>query len=52
MESNGLQKYSGTGIGLALCKKIAENHQGFITAQGEPGKGATFSVYFPLHPNL
>lgn len=41
------EEFSGTGIGLALCKKIAENHNGFITASGEPGKGATFTVYLP-----
>ena len=40
-------KYSGTGIGLAICKKIIENHDGFITAHGEPDKGATFIVYLP-----
>ncbi|MEO5602958.1 MAG: PAS domain-containing protein [Cyclobacteriaceae bacterium] len=44
---HSLQTYSGTGIGLALCKKIAENHNGFITAQSEPGQGATFCVYLP-----
>jgi PAS domain S-box-containing protein len=41
------QDYAGTGIGLALCKKIIENHQGFITATSEPDKGANFYVYFP-----
>lgn len=41
------QKYSGTGIGLAMCKKIVENHRGYITADGEPGKGATFNIYLP-----
>jgi len=41
------QDYAGTGIGLAICKKIVENHHGFITATGEPGKGAKFYVYFP-----
>jgi PAS domain S-box-containing protein len=41
------EEFSGTGIGLALCKKIAENHNGFITAFGQPGKGATFIVYLP-----
>jgi PAS domain S-box-containing protein len=46
---HGHQDYPGTGIGLALCKKIAENHQGFIRASGEPDKGATFRVYLPKH---
>jgi PAS domain S-box-containing protein len=42
------QSYAGTGIGLALCKKIAENHKGHISAEGDLGKGAIFSVYLPL----
>ncbi|WP_318312627.1 ATP-binding protein [Flagellimonas crocea] len=41
-------QYSGTGIGLAICKKIVENHHGFITATGEPGKGSIFSIYLPV----
>ena len=40
-------KYGGTGIGLAICKRIIENHDGFITAHGEPGNGATFTIYLP-----
>lgn len=44
---HGLQTYSGTGIGLALIKKIAGNHQGLITAESEPSRGATFTVYLP-----
>jgi PAS domain S-box-containing protein len=46
---HGKHEYSGTGIGLAICKKIMENHGGYITARSQEGKGATFYVYFPLH---
>lgn len=42
------QSYSGTGIGLALCKKIVENHHGFITAASEAGQGAVFTIYLPV----
>jgi two-component system CheB/CheR fusion protein len=40
-------KYEGTGIGLAICKKIVNNHNGFISATSEEGKGSTFDVYLP-----
>jgi signal transduction histidine kinase len=40
-------EYKGNGLGLALCKKIMENHGGFITAESEPGQGARFICYFP-----
>jgi PAS domain S-box-containing protein len=42
------QEYAGTGIGLALCKKVMDNHDGFITAKSSPGAGATFLLYFPI----
>jgi signal transduction histidine kinase/CHASE3 domain sensor protein len=41
-------EYVGTGIGLSICKKIAENHNGFIVAEGKPDFGATFFVYLPV----
>ncbi len=41
------ENYKGTGIGLAICKKIMRNHQGFVSAIGHPGIGSSFSVYFP-----
>ena len=44
---HGRNEYSGSGIGLAICKKIVENHNGFMYAQSEPGKGATFYFYIP-----
>jgi signal transduction histidine kinase len=44
---HGQLSYSGTGIGLAICKKIAENHNGMIRASGAPGQGSVFDVYLP-----
>jgi signal transduction histidine kinase len=44
---HGRDLYEGTGIGLAIVKKIIENHDGFINATGEPMKGATFNIYIP-----
>jgi PAS domain S-box-containing protein len=44
---HGMSEYSGTGIGLAICKKIAGNHNGFIIAEGTLGKGSKFSIYIP-----
>lgn len=41
-------EYEGTGIGLALCKKIVEMHNGYISALGRPGEGAMFIVALPL----
>lgn len=44
---HGKNEYGGTGIGLSICKKIVENHNGFIEAIGKINKGATFIIYFP-----
>jgi signal transduction histidine kinase len=41
------QQYKGTGIGLAIVKKIVDNHNGFITADSVTGEGATFTIYIP-----
>ena len=42
-------EYEGTGIGLALCKKIVDMHRGHISAIGRPGEGAVFIVSLPLN---
>jgi signal transduction histidine kinase len=44
---HGRTEYPGTGIGLALCRKIADRHGGTIEAESEPGQGATFIVTLP-----
>ncbi len=44
---HGRDVYEGTGIGLAIVKKIVENHNGHINAVGEPMQGATFNIYIP-----
>jgi PAS domain S-box-containing protein len=42
---------AGSGIGLAIVKRIVENHNGIISAEGAPGEGAVFNMYFPLDNN-
>lgn len=44
---HGKDTYSGTGIGLAICKKVVQNHNGSIDALGELGLGAIFNIYLP-----
>lgn len=45
---HGAHTYAGTGIGLALCRRITDNHNGFITVKSALGEGATFYVYLPV----
>ncbi|REH02026.1 PAS domain-containing protein [Flavobacterium aquicola] len=45
---HGKTEYHGTGVGLAICEKIMENHKGFIFASSKINEGATFTVYFPF----
>ncbi|GAB3893378.1 hypothetical protein GCM10028803_07430 [Larkinella knui] len=45
---HGKSEFAGTGIGLAICEKVASNHGGAISATSQPGQGATFSVYLPV----
>jgi two-component system, chemotaxis family, CheB/CheR fusion protein len=44
---HGYEEYKGTGMGLAICKRIVENHGGIISATSMPGKGARFDIYIP-----
>ncbi|ADB36858.1 PAS domain-containing sensor histidine kinase [Spirosoma linguale] len=44
---HGRNDYSGTGIGLAICRKVAENHGGTIVAKSQKGAGSTFTVFLP-----
>ncbi len=45
---HGRDEYQGTGIGLAICRKVVERHGGTITAEGRPGNGCVFSITLPL----
>lgn len=45
---HGRNEYEGSGVGLALCRRIAEHHNGWITAEGVPGEGSRFTLALPM----
>ena len=45
---HGKSEYPGTGVGLAICKKIISNHNGYIKAIGAPNEGASIIIYIPV----
>ncbi len=46
---HGRSEYEGTGMGLAVCRRIVERHGGALTAESAPGEGARFLVTLPVH---
>ncbi len=48
---HGRSEYEGSGIGLAICQKIVQRHEGTINAKSQPGEGSTFIITFPIQQN-
>ncbi|MGO9690735.1 MAG: sensor histidine kinase, partial [Syntrophobacteraceae bacterium] len=48
---HGRSAYEGTGMGLAICRRIVERYGGSITAKGKPGEGSTFIITLPVKQN-
>jgi PAS domain S-box-containing protein len=46
---HGKAEYEGTGIGLAICRKVMENHGGHLQAAGRPGEGSAFTIILPIN---
>jgi signal transduction histidine kinase len=46
---HGMHEYEGSGMGLAICRKIVERHGGTITARSVPGEGSAFVITLPVH---
>ena len=46
---HGRSEYEGTGVGLAVCRRIVDRHHGRISGNSRPGQGATFTVTLPVH---
>ncbi|GEM_PF-1007651 len=49
---HGRDEYEGTGIGLAVCRKVVERHGGSISAEGIPGQGSVFTIVLPFQQGL